>query len=147
MRWWISPLGCACMQHPVQLVPNPQRVLHCRQPGREDTRTGREPLEKHRISWVWSSMPARRCWLIPQRASNTAETLQNVWNAYEPWTNQSWNVWISCWLQENADNSVGRNVSSHLSTVRFPQSPSHSFTDLFKTIEWTQSDALLLNTL
>lgn len=36
------------MQHPIQLVPNPQRVPRCRQPGQEDTRTAPEPLQTHR---------------------------------------------------------------------------------------------------
>lgn len=33
------------MQHPVRLILNPQRVPHCRLLGREDTKTGPEPLE------------------------------------------------------------------------------------------------------
>ena len=41
------PWGCVYKQRPVELVPDPQWAPRCRQPGREDTRTGPEPLEKH----------------------------------------------------------------------------------------------------
>lgn len=52
------PSGCVYMQHPVQLVPNPQRVPRCHQPGQEDTRTGPEPLETHQnISLINYSSP------------------------------------------------------------------------------------------
>lgn len=36
------------MQHPVQLIPNPQQVPHCHLRGLGDTRTRPEPLETHR---------------------------------------------------------------------------------------------------
>ena len=68
MCWCLLPWGCVYMLRPVHLVLNPQRVPHCRLPGPEDTRTGREPLETHRNSWVWSSILDQRHFVIPQRA-------------------------------------------------------------------------------
>ena len=147
MCGWFLPWGCACMQHPVQLVPNPQRVRHCRQPGREDTRTGRGPLEEHRNSWVWSKM------LV-----NTSESICCCWDSTERlkcvWTlnrailkRMDFMLIVRKCRQFCGEKRERENFRSHLSTVRFPRSPSHSFTDLFKTIERTQSVALLLNTL
>lgn len=69
MCWCLLPWGCVYMQHPVQLVLNPQRAPRCRQQGREDTRTGPEPLETNRNPGVWSSILNQRHWLIPQRES------------------------------------------------------------------------------